>query len=1675
MLHKNICRSEFIRSRRTLFKATSLLIVVSVLLAPIAHVYGFHPDNDSSLVNNDLLISKNVSSLSDNGVQVNSFDGSLSYSYPVLYPSGVNGFGPSHNLSYSSNSKEEYSILGIHGWNLDIPSIKLINKTGIENLYSDPVYYSSISGELVQVGVSSEYISKNESGDFHSYTLSNGVWTISTKSGDVYTLGSTSASRIVNPNDSSEIYAWYTNEIVDTNGNSIDYSYYKDNESLLIDTIEYGGIYEIDFERVSKNSTSTTHEATFEINQTKAVDRIQVIVDGQDEYYYDLTLTSAVNPNHVLLTQIDMVGGSDQLTTEFTYNDNSLMPFSADQDDDGANGKWDIGNGKWLYEKGASNKWRFVDVNGDGLADFVGDGDVYLNDGEEFVFNLTWSTALIDFIYDDTLSLRFPDINGDGLVDIIYSTDEAYNTGWFSDVYLNNGSGWTYDASFDESLATNSARFAFVDTDGVDDLGWRVIDVNGDGLADLIHDNDLNYPDNTNAVYINDGSEWTLSSDFIIPADNGFALHNAYGFIIDINGDDLPDLVSSYEVNSSWVKRVYVNTGTGWVDHDGFKNSLPAAFVDDPGSSSNFIDHGYRLVDINNDGLADIAWQTDSGSNRLRYYLNLGDSWDTTFTETACCNPGWGQKLQYGATAFVDINGDSLIDILSAHKISSSNKLDSIHIAAGGKPDVLTEVVNQHGGTTKVFYKGSQETVSGSQRNVDLPIALYVVASTTKDNGFGQVIETLYDYDYGEIYFDTADLRDRRFGGFGEFTEEVVGLNKTIVNFHQGNDLDSSSEEESDGEHLIGRMYQTKITNNSDSLYLLNRVNYSTTSLGDGSVFTKTDSVVELAYDGDVDERAKAVSYTYDDTHGSVLSMVEYGEVNGNSDGTYTDSGTDKRTSLYEYATSSDGLVAVTKETLNDNSNTKIQESVYYYDDLTYGSAALGNLTKREDWVTGATFVDTEWDYNSNGLVTTETDPKGNAINYDYDTYNLYLASSTNAEGHSSLYEYDYVFGNLSTTTNPNGELFVTEFDDLGRPITIVGPDPQTGSPVVITEYEYTDTVGAVSTKQINHLDETISNDVYSYFDGFGRIIQERVEAEDSNEYVVRDIVYGDNGLVSKESLPFYDMGSARSSAQTDTDLLSQYTYDALGRVTALTTAVGTSNTSYDQWKETHTDTENNDVSFEYDAYDQISIVTENEGLNSYTTEYDWNPRGDLVTITDAEGNERNIVYDGLSRRTSLEDLHDTSDTSFGTWSFVYDDAGNLTQKTDPESHVVNYTYDDINRILTEDYTGESGTEITYSYDSCTNGIGYICSITDTDMTTSYAYTANGLTESETRLLNSTSYVTSYDYNRQGDQTEVTYPDSSVVKYTYHKGRNVDKIEQKEDTTNPKAYAFYLEAKHKFEKRDGIDDTKIARELIRRAIQLDDNLISAKLLLGNTFIEMGDYDKSMAIFTSSLKQAEEIGDKHGMGDSFNMIGAIYWYKGDFDKALECSNRSIAIANELNDQYRQGVSLCNNGVIFHNKGKYDEGLENYQMSLEIHEKIGDKDGTAIVLCNIGIVHTLKCDFNEAQKYLQRSLEVQNRLGIKWLELETYTHLYNCYKNLGKDFDLNKIHNLIKKTNHIEFTINFQLYKLLDDVTYLNAVYDQLQKKSEAMDNEMKEIYLNYPLPREILESWKKVNT
>jgi class 3 adenylate cyclase/tetratricopeptide (TPR) repeat protein len=379
------------------------------------------------------------------------------------------------------------------------------------------------------------------------------------------------------------------------------------------------------------------------------------------------------------------------------------------------------------------------------------------------------------------------------------------------------------------------------------------------------------------------------------------------------------------------------------------------------------------------------------------------------------------------------------------------------------------------------------------------------------------------------------------------------------------------------------------------------------------------------------------------------------------------------------------------------------------------------------------------------------------------------------------------------------------------------------------------------------------------------------------------------------------------------------------------------------------------------------------------------------------------------------------------------------------------------------------------------------------------------------------------------------------------------KVEQKVDTTNPEAYEFYLKAKHTYGKRKNTDDTDIARGLLKKAIELDGNLISAKVLLGLTYCEMGDYDEAMEIYTPSLKQAKELGDKAGMGAALNSIGAVHYYKsdydtaldyygrsltifeelgdkggmgnslgnigivhankgdyetaldyfgrsltmreelgdkagmgdnlhsigivhanrGEYDKTLEYFDRALGIQEEIGDKRGMGNSLNNIGIVHDNRGEYEKALDYYDRSMAIYEEIGDKAGMGQTLNNIGIVHDNRGEYDKATKHLEKSLAIQKEIGLKGLELFTTTYLYISYKHLSKDYDEKDIHSLIKDAEKIEFELNFRLYQLLEDTSYLETAYKQVQENASEMDEALAKKFLSYPIPKAIVEEWEKV--
>ena len=445
--------------------------------------------------------------------------------------------------------------------------------------------------------------------------------------------------------------------------------------------------------------------------------------------------------------------------------------------------------------------------------------------------------------------------------------------------------------------------------------------------------------------------------------------------------------------------------------------------------------------------------------------------------------------------------------------------------------------------------------------------------------------------------------------------------------------------------------------------------------------------------------------------------------------------------------------------------------------------------------------------------------------------------------------------------------------------------------------------------------------------------------------------------------------------------------------------------------------------------------------------------------------------------------------------------------------------------------------------------------------------------------------------------------------------------------SNPKAYAYYLEAKHKYEKREDKDDTEIARGLLDRAIKLDDNFIEAKLLLGETYHVVGDYDKTMSIYTSALDQAEDLEDKVAIGDALvgigqihnhrgeddqahdyykralviaeelgdmarigrtltdignlyekrgdddealdfhqrvlkideelgnknygtlNNIAIIYGKRGDVDQALNYFNRSLAICEELDDndgiallytnigllhyvkreydeaiehsnrgisiyqklgnKYHLGNSLNNIGYIFIAKGEYDQAIEYQKRALQISEELDNKEGMANSLLGIannysnigeydqalnylnvglkiceeqgykrkinnylyqfGDVHLLKGEYDQALHYYTRSLEIIEELGDEY-RLEMITNSLLVSKYLGKKYDIQEINRLIAEADQIDYRTNFSLYRLLDDKLYLEKAYDQIQEKGNAMEENVREKFLSFPIPKRIIEKY-----
>ncbi|MDM5177191.1 DUF6531 domain-containing protein [Massilia sp. DJPM01] len=156
-------------------------------------------------------------------------------------------------------------------------------------------------------------------------------------------------------------------------------------------------------------------------------------------------------------------------------------------------------------------------------------------------------------------------------------------------------------------------------------------------------------------------------------------------------------------------------------------------------------------------------------------------------------------------------------------------------------------------------------------------------------------------------------------------------------------------------------------------------------------------------------------------------------------------------------------------------------------------------------------------------------------------------------------------------------------------------------------------------------------------------------------------------------------------------------------------------------------------------------------------TKYKYDASGNLITKTEQATTDLTGSQGSSAPVTG----------SIRTWTYTYNNVGQLQTVTGPRTDIVDltkYDYDALTGYLVK-VTNAAKQETTFSdYD----GHGHVRTIrAPNGVTTTLSYTPRGWVASQAVSNGTTTQTTTYDYTPSGEVRTVTFPDNSVTTYTY--------------------------------------------------------------------------------------------------------------------------------------------------------------------------------------------------------------------------------------------------------------------------------------------------------------------
>ncbi len=244
-------------------------------------------------------------------------------------------------------------------------------------------------------------------------------------------------------------------------------------------------------------------------------------------------------------------------------------------------------------------------------------------------------------------------------------------------------------------------------------------------------------------------------------------------------------------------------------------------------------------------------------------------------------------------------------------------------------------------------------------------------------------------------------------------------------------------------------------------------------------------------------------------------------------------------------------------------------------------------------------------------------------------------------------------------------------------------------------------------------------------------------------------------------------------------------------------------------------------------------------------------------------------------------------------------------------------------------------------------------------------------------------------------------------------------------------------------------------------------------VIGIAYSLKGEYAKALEYLNKSLIIKEKLDDKLGIGSGMNNIGSVYIDTGDFDKALQYFNKAVSLIESCESNKMLAHTIDSIGYTYMRMGEYKNAIKHLNRSLYLFEKLGEPRGQFYGLNGIGLCSFYTNNFKDAIIDLEESKKMQDEIESKEILIETATFLNLSRKNLDLELNFKELQLIIDNSVNIGYETNMGLYQLLENRSYLKTANNQIWEKADAMEDELKEKFLKYPIPKQIIEEYNKV--